>query len=206
MYGIRLTGFCPVASKCELSDVKPIGKKRQSKLKDSLGITSQKRLSRLHSKVISSNVNITCSDENGNLDTSAARIVDFNASMSSNPEHKNVFQMNQRFSSLQFTKKDSIVEGMGLVAISPPDSTNNLNHDSQSNLISIDATRNFTNTSAAGMMRRKSRMLRNVARLTPLMSTNKRHSSASTERSNSICKRQISNVSDVEFEIDSLLA
>lgn len=187
-----------------------------------------------------SNINITCFDENNGMieanQQQHERIaaIEFNNnnnmnSINQSGDHhlqKAYFQMNQRFSSLQFTHKNSFSTSMtgdcggggggggGIVAISPPDSTMNLlnNNDSQSNLISIDAVRN-SSAVGLGLLRRKSRLIRNATRLSPMFTTmpsssqiiTKRNSSVSTERSISLVKRQISNPSDVEFEIDNMI-
>lgn len=73
--------------------------------------------------------------------------------------------------------------------------------DSNNHLIPISPSRKLS-----GLLRRKSRLIRNAARLTPLFPNMNSKRSSCVSNGSLAAKRQISSLSEVEIEIDQLLA
>jgi hypothetical protein len=124
---------------------------------------------------------------------------------SDNSDQNSQFQ--HQTSANSIAKKNSFNDGIGSITIPSLDSSNMLNAsqnfilqklnsaDASSNLISIEASRKSTVT---GLLKRKSRLIRNATRLSPVSHIQSNKSSISN-------RKQVSNLNEVEFELDNLL-
>ena len=112
-----------------------------------------------------------------------------------------------QISTISSTKKNNHNEG----SLATPDS-NTLNNsistiqfsqinpsDSATNVIPIDKSRKFS-----GLIKKKSKILRNIARLTPITKS-LNENRINSPSNNQFTKRQITNTNEIELEIDNLL-
>jgi hypothetical protein len=109
--------------------------------------------------------------------------------------------------SLSSIKKGSFNDAFSIANQSPDLSSHNLNNsqsnskfqsmDSTSNLIPIDASRKLS-----GLLRKKSRLIRNANLLSPRLNLSKRNSFVVN---GSLTRKQVSTMNEIEAEIDSLL-
>ena len=109
--------------------------------------------------------------------------------------------------SLSSFKKGSFNDAFSIANQSPNLSTNNLNSQSNSKLQNMDSTSNLIPVEASrklsGLLRKKSRLIRNANLLSPRLNLSKRNSFA---LNGSLGKKQVSTINEIEAEIDSLLA
>ena len=141
----------------------------------------------------------------GSTNTRGSSNNEFATNNSDNSDQNSHFQ--HQTSTNSIVKKNSFNDGIGSMTIPSLDSSNMLNAsqnfmlqklnsvDASSNVISIEASRK---SNVSGLLKRKSRLIRNAARLSPVSHIQKNNNSFSN-------KKQVSNLNEVEFELDNLL-
>lgn len=126
------------------------------------------------------------------------------------------FLQSSHSSNLSVMKKYSLGENLLNSSYSPLDSSVNLStsqsfllqkqksitsFDSNSNLMQVNSTRRVS-----GILRRKPRLVRNASRLSPMISNIAGRRNSSVPNALPAPKRQVSTISEVEAEIETLVA